>query len=305
MKNKCAEPNPRPYRGRFAPTPSGPLHLGSLVAAVGSYLDAKAHQGAWLLRIEDIDPPREVPGAADTILRQLEAHGLLWDEAVRYQSQQSALYEDHLQQLTKANYVYACDCTRKQIKQRAPYYTGFCRNRDLSFTHNALRFANNNPVLCFTDRQQGKVTAEYAWASEDFILKRRDGLWAYQLAVVSDDREQGITHIVRGSDLMVPTLWQLSLWSRLNDVATNVPLPSLRHLPLLTDRSGRKLSKQNHAPAINAAQAVNNLTVALGVLGLKLPDELQHADIEMLLQWAIQKWAEQAQTGPSSVLAKI
>lgn len=299
MKNKCAEPNPRPYRGRFAPTPSGPLHLGSLVAAVGSYLDAKAHQGAWLLRIEDIDPPREVPGAADTIQHQLEAHGLWWDESVRYQSQQSALYEHHLQQLASAGYVYACDCTRKQIKLRAPYYTGYCHDRQLPFKHNALRFANDTPVLSYLDCQQGEVATEHAWAAEDFILKRRDGLWAYQLAVVSDDREQGITHVVRGSDLMVPTLWQLSLWQRLNEVVPAAPLPSLRHLPLLTDSAGRKLSKQNHAPAINADQAAHNLTVALHALGLDPPEELSKDGIEVILLWATQAWTKRLKTGAS------
>ena len=298
MKNKCAGPDPRAYRGRFAPTPSGPLHLGSLVAAVGSYLDAKAHRGTWLLRIEDIDPPREVPGAADTIQRQLEAHGLWWDETVRYQSTQTALYEHILQQLSYAGYVYACDCTRKQIKSRAPYYTGFCRNRQLPFSNNALRFANETPIYRYNDCQQGTVSAEHSWAAEDFILKRRDGLWAYQLAVVSDDRDQGITHIVRGSDLMVPTLWQLSLWQTLNDVATTVPLPSFRHLPLLTDANGRKLSKQNHAPAIKADHAVSNLCVAFQALGLPLPSELKSENVTVLLGWAIQAWAEREHGKP-------
>ena len=305
MKSKCAEPDPRPYRGRFAPTPSGPLHLGSLVAAVGSYLDAKAHHGTWLLRIEDIDPPREVPGAADIIQRQLEAHGLWWDKAVRYQSEQSALYEHNLQQLTSAGYVYACDCTRKQIRSRAPYYTGFCRDRQLPFASNALRFTNDTPTYTYLDCQQGEVSAQHSWAAEDFILKRRDGLWAYQLAVVSDDRDQGITHIVRGSDLMVPTLWQLSLWQRLNEVATSQPLPSLRHLPLLTDAGGRKLSKQNHAPAIHAEQAVSNLSVALRALGLHLPEELHYEDVQVILKWAIQAWSVQVEIGHLPHQARI
>ena len=296
MKSKCAEPDPRPYRGRFAPTPSGPLHLGSLVAAVGSYLDAKAHHGTWLLRIEDIDPPREMPGAAGIIQRQLEAHGLWWDESVRYQSEQSALYDHNLQQLICAGYVYACDCTRKQIRARAPQYTGFCRARRLPVANNALRFTNDTPFYSYQDCQQGEVSAEHTWAAEDFILKRRDGLWAYQLAVVSDDRDQGITHIVRGSDLMVPTLWQLSLWQRLNEVATLEPLPSLRHLPLLTDTAGRKLSKQNHAPAIHAEQAVSNLAIALRVLGLRLPEELHNEDVHVILTWAIQAWSDQIKT---------
>lgn len=292
MKNKCAVPKQLEYRGRFAPTPSGPLHLGSLVAAVGSYLDAKIHHGSWLVRIEDIDPPREVAGAADTILRQLEAHGLLWDGSIRYQSQQSSLYAYHLEQLIDAQAVYACDCTRKQIKARAPYYTGYCRHRNLPHAHHALRFVNDNAIGRYHDLHQGLVEADRAWAHEDFILKRRDGLWAYQLAVVSDDRDQGITDIVRGSDLMVPTLWQLSLWQRLNAEVGNVALPRMRHLPLLTDESGRKLSKQNHAPAIVSEQASANLTVAMGALGLAVPDDLRGASPETLLRWGVTAWAK-------------
>lgn len=292
MKSKCAEPDPRPYRGRFAPTPSGPLHLGSLVAAVGSYLDARAHQGSWLVRIEDIDPPREVPGASAMILRQLEVHGLYWDEPVRYQSNQTSLYAHHLQRLTEIGAVYACDCTRQQIKARAPFYTGFCRDRQLPYPGNALRFVNDSPVLSYQDLDQGKVTAPPAWAGEDFLLKRRDGLWAYQLAVVSDDRDQGITDIVRGRDLMLPSLWQLSLWQGLNKVVEHRSVPRLRHLPLLTDEQGRKLSKQNHAPPLNINHAAKNLHTALQVLGLEVPEDLQHSDVETLLEWSCLVWKE-------------
>ncbi|RUO31025.1 tRNA glutamyl-Q(34) synthetase GluQRS [Aliidiomarina soli] len=279
------------YRGRFAPSPSGPLHAGSLIAALGSYLDARAAGGQWLVRIEDIDPPREVPGADAVILSQLEAHGLHWDGPVRYQSQQHALYQSHLDDLHSAGLLYACDCTRKQIKARAPYYTGFCRSRGLAFEQNALRFFNRNPVTTLNDRFHGAVTVQADWAGEDFVLRRRDGLWAYQLAVVSDDREQGITEIVRGSDLLTPTAWQLTLWQALNQVQQRpVNLPRLAHLPLVLGSDGRKLSKQNHAPAIDNNQAAANLTRAIGFLGMHLPTDLEGAAVELQLDWAQAKW---------------
>lgn len=291
-------PNPTAdaYRGRFAPSPSGPLHLGSLVAALGSYLDARAHQGRWLVRIEDIDPPREVPGAADTILRQLEAHGLYWDETVRYQSLQSELYQAHLESLAQHQQVYACDCTRKQIKARAPYYTGFCRNRNLTWQDHALRFKNDSPVLTINDVAHGDVSADEAWAREDFILKRRDGLWAYQLAVVSDDRAQRISHIVRGSDLLIPSLWQMSLWQNLNKLESGPALPVLHHLPLVCNQDGRKLSKQNHAPAIDPHQAPINIANALLQLGLSIPNELQKGPVREQLSWAVSQWPTQINT---------
>lgn len=262
------------------------------MAAVGSYLDARAHQGCWLVRIEDIDPPREVSGASAIILRQLEAHGLYWDEPVRYQSSQTSLYEHNLQRLIENDCVYACDCTRRDIKARAPYYTGFCRNRQLAYTGNALRFVNTDPVLSYSDLDQGIVTAEPAWAGEDFVLRRRDGLWAYQLAVVSDDRDQGITDIVRGQDLMLPSLWQLSLWQRLNSFAETCTLPRLRHLPLVTDKQGRKLSKQNYAPALDNTCAAQNLSTAMRVLGLPVPTDFEQADIAALLEWGCAAWKQ-------------
>lgn len=279
-----------PYRGRFAPSPSGPLHAGSLVAALGSYLDARAANGAWLVRIEDIDPPREVAGADSLILKQLEAHGLTWDENVRYQSKQSPLYARNLSLLENHHLLYACDCSRKAIKARAPFYTGYCQNKGLALNGNAIRLINREPITSFNDRAHGcfKVDADYA--AEDFLLKRRDGLWAYQLAVVSDDRDQGITHIVRGSDLLVPSAWQLTLWHTLNEVSQAYSLPSLMHLPLVSGPDGRKLSKQNHAPALDLSMAESNLSNAIRGLGMKLPRELADAPVAEQINWAIAAW---------------
>jgi glutamyl-Q tRNA(Asp) synthetase len=281
------------YRGRFAPTPSGPLHAGSLVAALGSYLDARAQQGDWRVRIEDIDPPREVPGAADTILHQLEAHGLHWDGDVSYQSEHDDAYRDALHSLQSANCLYYCDCTRRQIKARAPYYTGFCRDRRVPAPGAALRFKNDHPVLHFNDRLHGQVQLESAFASEDFVVKRRDGLWAYQLAVVVDDMRQGITHIVRGSDLLIPTGWQLTLWQALSTCGgslSNIASPSLAHLPLVTGTDGAKLSKQNHAPPLDNNQASANLAAAMRWLDLVAPADLAGVSVESLLAWAVEQW---------------
>ncbi|MGX5914945.1 tRNA glutamyl-Q(34) synthetase GluQRS [Aliidiomarina sp. Khilg15.8] len=281
------------YRGRFAPTPSGPLHAGSLVAALGSYLDAKAQQGKWLVRIEDIDPPREVQGAAATILQQLEAHGLHWDDSVSYQSQHDDAYQAALDSLRERQLLYYCDCTRKQIKARAPYYTGFCRDRKVTAENAALRFKNDQPVLTFDDRLHGTVKLDSAFACEDFVVKRRDGLWAYQLAVVVDDMRQGITHIVRGSDLLIPSAWQLTLWralSHCNGSLTDIPMPQLAHLPLVTDASGAKLSKQNHAQPLDNAVAADNLMQALRWLHMAPPGSLAGASVESLLAWAVEQW---------------
>lgn len=278
------------YRGRFAPSPSGPLHAGSLVAALGSYLDAKAHNGRWFVRIEDIDPPRQMDGATDIILHQLEAHGLYWDEHVRYQSNQDALYHETLHILNKAGLIYACHCSRKQIRAKAPYYTGVCRELSLPHSFYALRFRNTEPLLSFSDRFHGQVSPKPLFAAEDFILRRRDKLWAYQLAVVCDDRDQRISHIVRGSDLLQPSIWQLSLWQTLNTLEPKgASLPQLAHLPLVTDEEGRKLSKQNHAPALNNADALHNIRQALTALGLPAPKD---ASLHELLTKAVDDWRQ-------------
>ena len=273
------------YRGRFAPSPSGLLHFGSLLTALASYLNAKANGGLWLVRIEDIDPPREQVGAADEILRTLEDYGLHWDEQVRYQSQQSALYEQVLTEFKQHNLTYACACTRAQIKATGGTYNGHCQYLDLPYPAHATRIRNKFKADNYQDLIQGKVQCDPALAGEDFIIKRKDGLYAYQLAVVSDDIDQGITHIVRGCDLLEPTARQLTLYQTL-DVAA----PQYAHVPLITTHDGYKLSKQNKAPAIDRKSPQASIIKALEFLGQQPPIELSEARPEEILHWAIAHW---------------
>lgn len=273
-----------PYCGRFAPTPSGPLHFGSLIAAVASYLDAKAHHGKWLVRIEDVDKPRAVAGADSIILKQLEACGLHWDDEVLYQSQRDDVYAAALAQLQERKLCYYCTCTRKQIKARGPYYTGYCRDKNRAAENAAIRFCNDQPIDHFTDRWQGAVAIEPAFAAEDFVLYRRDQLYTYQLAVVIDDIEQGVTDLVRGVDLLTPTAWQLTLWQQFT-----TRQPRLMHVPLALDANGRKLSKQNHAPALRTKDIRAQLNAAFRFLGL--PDVDVGNDTAQMLEQASIAWA--------------
>ncbi|MCF6435299.1 tRNA glutamyl-Q(34) synthetase GluQRS [Pseudoalteromonas sp. MMG022] len=276
------------YRGRFAPSPSGPLHFGSLVAALGSFLAAKSQQGKWLVRIENIDTPRVVPGADSDILHTLEAYGLHWDETVVYQSQRHALYQDVLNALQNQGLVYACQCTRKEIKQRGGFYDNHCRALHLPFAGNALRLRQNFPVDTFKDQIQGQVHIPTNIAQEDYIIKRRDGLYAYQLVVVLDDIDQQITHVVRGADLLEPTARQLGLFEQLKH-----PAPQYAHLPLVVTEPGLKLSKQNHAPAIDRCDPIPATLAALRFLGLSPPKDLDSLAIEDILKWAIASFSLQ------------
>lgn len=271
------------YRGRFAPTPSGPLHFGSLIAAVASYLDARAHQGEWLVRIEDIDAPRAVAGADLIILQQLRDHGLVWDGDILYQSQRHERYQQALDQLTEQNLTYRCTCSRKQIKARGPYYTGLCRQRQRRTNDSSIRFLNNQPVLEFDDALMGRQEIEAPFASEDFVLYRRDKLFTYQLAVVIDDIDQGITDIVRGADLLTASSWQINLWRQFTD-----RLPRFAHLPLALDANGNKLSKQNHAPALEADRVTEQLQAAFRFLGIA---EVATASPQQMLSDATAHWA--------------
>lgn len=234
------------YRGRFAPTPSGPLHFGSLVAALGSYLDARQAGGDWLLRIEDIDPPRCPAGASDTILRQLEAFGLHWDGPVYYQSDRHDAYQAALERLIDQGLAYPCSCSRKQWRDH-PIYPGWCRggvrepDRPVAWR---LRSDLGLRPVEWQDRLFGAQRFDPATLG-DVVLKRKDGLWAYQLAVVVDDAAQGITDIVRGHDLLDNTPWQRQL-----QAALGLPEPRYLHLPLILGADGQKLSKQNLAPAL-------------------------------------------------------
>ncbi|WP_107760178.1 tRNA glutamyl-Q(34) synthetase GluQRS [Dickeya sp. Secpp 1600] len=279
-------PESRPYVGRFAPSPSGDLHFGSLIAALGSYLQARAGRGRWLVRIEDIDPPREVPGAAARILRQLEQYGLLWDGDVVYQSRRHDLYRAVLADLQRQGKCYYCTCTRQRIQQIGGHYDGHCRDRGLPSNQAALRLRQSQPVLSFHDRLRGQIDADPMLAREDFIIHRRDGLFAYNLAVVVDDHDQGVTEIVRGADLIEPTVRQLSLYHQLD-----YPAPAYVHLPLALNCDGNKLSKQNHAPALPDGDPRAVLAQALAFLRQPLPAHWRDLDRDALLAWAVAHWS--------------
>jgi glutamyl-Q tRNA(Asp) synthetase len=286
MPNTAAVTSPkRNYRGRFAPSPSGPLHFGSLVAAVGSYLDAKSNQGRWLVRIEDIDTSRVVSGAADDILRTLEAYGLYWDEDVVFQTKRHALYQHTIDSLQSHNIVYACNCSRKQIKAIGGIYNGQCKNKTLAMDNNALRVIQCHATTHYHDLIQGNVDIDNALAHEDYIIKRSDGLFAYQLVVVADDIDQGITHVVRGADLLAPTARQLSLFKQLN-----TPTPVYGHLPLAVAKPGFKLSKQNYAPAISKQSPKPALYSAFEFLGLTPSKEILMLTIEQMMAWAVNRY---------------
>jgi glutamyl-Q tRNA(Asp) synthetase len=232
------------YRGRFAPSPTGPLHFGSLVTALGSYLDAKAHGGEWLVRIEDLDTPRVVPGAADDILRTLERFGLEWDGPVLYQSSRIEAYEAALEDLRQKGLVFPCGCSRKDVGDR---YPGTCRKalhgrRDMV----SWRYRVPDETVEFLDRRLGQQRQNVAEYVGDFVLKRADGLFAYQLAVVVDDGYNGITDVVRGEDLLDSTPRQILLQR-----ALGLPQPRYLHLPVVVNSTGQKLSKQTGATALD------------------------------------------------------
>jgi len=277
------------YRGRFAPTPSGPLHLGSLVAALGSYLDARQAGGTWLLRIEDVDPPRCPPGTADTIRRQLETYGLHWDGEVHYQHTRDAAYQTALDRLVAAGLAYPCSCSRKEWREY-PIYPGWCRDgvrapgRPLAWR---LRSDLGERPVIWQDRLFGEQCFDPAELG-DVVLKRKEGLWAYQLAVVVDDADQGITDVVRGVDLLDNTPWQWQL-----QAALGAPHPRYLHLPLVVAENGQKLSKQNLAPALpeDDASVRRRLHEALGLLAQAPPAALRTAPVAEQLAHAVRHWA--------------
>ncbi len=259
-----------PYRGRFAPSPSGPLHNGSLLAAMASYLDARARHGEWLLRIEDIDTPRVVPGADRYIMQQLQALGMRWDGEPVWQSQRLPLYQQAFDALAAHDRVYGCACTRQELPPEGPY-PGTCRHGlPAGRRTRAWRFRVLPGIERYTDRWYGPQEQDVLAATGDFIIKRADGLWAYQLVVVVDDGDQGITHIVRGADLLESTARQ-----RVLARALGLRYPEVMHVPLLCDETGRKLSKQNHAAAMDLSDPVltlNRAWQALGFEALPVPD---------------------------------
>jgi len=274
------------YRGRFAPSPTGPLHLGSLIAAVASYLDARFHGGQWLLRMEDLDPPREEAGAAQRIINSLQQHGLAWDEPPMWQSQRLPAYAAILGQLQENGHLFRCDCTRAMLGP-----DGACRGRCLERPAQvtapwALRVAvPRDHTVDFTDQLQGPQHTPLGRELPDFVLRRKDGLHAYQLAVVVDDADQGITHVVRGSDLLDSTARQIFLQQLLH-----YPTPHYCHVPVITNRDGQKFSKQNHAPALDDAQASGNLRQALAFLHQPSPPR-ELAGVSQILDHAVRHWS--------------
>lgn len=282
------------YIGRFAPSPSGPLHNGSLVAAMASYLDARARHGQWLLRIEDIDTPRVVAGADHTIMQQLQALGMHWDGPVIWQSSRLNRYQEVFNQLKERGLIYGCACTRKEIVSNAIEndrlglhgerpYAGTCRhgiagNRPAR----AWRLVMPEGVVRFVDRWQGEQSQDVVNEVGDIIVKRADGLFAYQLVVVIDDHDQGVTDIVRGNDLLSSTARQHCIARMLG-----YPTPRMMHVPLVLDENGRKLSKQNHATAIDIQNPLASLGKAWLALGF---DPLPAGNVTQFWQQAVPVW---------------
>jgi len=286
------------YVGRFAPSPTGPLHFGSLVAAVASYCDAKANRGKWLVRMEDLDKPREIKGAADEILRTLTTFGFEWDKEIVYQSQRADLYDNALQTLINQGVAYPCTCSRKEIADSAiasgiegVIYPKTCLKHALkSNTREAFRVVTLNKSIAFMDEIQGEISQNLACDVGDFILKRADGLFAYQFAVVVDDAAQGITHIVRGADLLNSTPRQIYL-QQLLGFAT----PHYAHVPIASNIAGDKLSKQTLAQPISTHHPEQLIFDALSFLGQNPPSEFKNdksknATLDEILRWAITNW---------------
>jgi len=280
------------YRGRFAPSPTGPLHFGSLVAAVASYLDAKSNHGDWLVRIEDLDKQRQVPGAADQILYTLEQLGMKWDGEVIFQSQRLDFYQAALDMLMKKNLIYPCICSRKEIADSSivglngSIYPGTCRKKTINTSSNhALRIRTDNNLIAFCDKLKGAYTQRLQRDIGDFVVRRADGMYAYQLAVVVDDADQGITHVVRGMDLLDSTPRQIYLQQLLGYIT-----PTYMHLPVVTNQQGEKLSKQTGAKPINLSNALKQLLCALQFLGQEPPPEMVKADMSYFWQWACKHW---------------
>lgn len=293
-----------PYRGRFAPSPSGPLHFGSLIAAVASYLDARCQQGRWLVRMEDVDEGRNQPDAADDILFTLEHYGFEWDEAVIYQTQRKQAYADVLDKLFEEALIYRCTCSRRELVQQAeigpfgPVYPGTCRHKHHNpASKHAIRIRTADSIIQFTDRLFGYQQQNLQEELGDFIIRRRDGFFAYQLAVVVDDEFQQINQVVRGHDLLDSTARQIYLQRCLGYAESQY-----LHLPLVINQHGEKLSKQTHAPAISKKLAVPNLYRALKFLGQQPPADLQRDTLRNIWQWCHENWDSKTIPAQSSMV---
>ncbi len=275
------------YRGRFAPSPTGPMHMGSLIAALASYLDARHYHGEWLVRIEDLDPPREMAGSANLILKSLERHGLHWDGEPLWQSNREAAYEQALLALEQQGLLFHCDCTRQKLGPNGSC-RGHCLPRQAEVGQPcALRVrVPDDTALQIEDLWQGQQQSLLGQGTADFTVKRKDSLYAYQLAVVVDDASQGITHIIRGSDILDSTPRQLFLQN-----ALGYPNPHYGHLPVICNAEGQKLSKQNHAAPLDDDRACDNLRYALAFLQQPVPDDIE--DPVALVSRAAADWSRQ------------
>ena len=305
-----AEVSGSAYVGRFAPSPTGALHLGSLVAAVGSFLDARHAGGRWLVRMEDLDPTRVIPGCSEQILRTLEAFGLCWDGQVEYQSRRTPLYVESLRTLRGAGLTFECSCSRRELghletgdraaSEGIPSggYPGTCRSGPTrSCGPTATRFLIGDGVVSFSDRIQGRRQFDLSTLGDPVIV-RRDGAFAYQLAVVVDDGAQGVSEVVRGADLLQSTPWQLRLQQ-----ALRLPTPHYAHLPLVVEQAGAKLSKSRRALALEPSRASAQLFAALILLQQSPPAELQGAPPATLLAWAITHWNLDTVHGREKIVA--
>jgi len=290
-------PEQPPVVGRFAPSPTGPLHLGSLYTALGSFLSARSQQGRWLVRMDDLDTPRNMPGADSHILATLEAFGLQWDGAVMYQSHCLNDYQERLRQLEQGGWLYPCVCSRKILSQLSgDIYPGTCRDLANPAPPYALRIKTDGRAIAFTDGLQGTRRENLATGHGDFILKRRDGIIAYPFAVVIDDYLQQVTQIVRGVDLLAVTPRQIYLQQLLG-----FPTPSYMHLPVIVDATGAKLSKQNKAQAVGTDAPGQTLFLLLNGLGQTPPPEMKNAPVAEQLAWAIPHWRPLALTAKTVV----
>jgi glutamyl-Q tRNA(Asp) synthetase len=285
-----------PYRGRFAPSPTGPLHFGSLLAALASALEARANDGQWLLRMEDVDAPRCSQAYADEILRTLEIYGFVWDGPLVWQRQRTAEYATALEQLRGSGSAFPCACTRRELADSeihgfavdgASLYPGTCRNGLApGKAARAWRLAVGDAQVSFSDAVQGRVESTLAVDVGDFVLLRADNIFAYQLAVVVDDAATGITHIVRGADLLHSTARQIFLQQCLG-----LPTPNYAHIPIAVNAAGEKLSKQTGAMALDKANPSAELVAALRFFAQSPPDELCKASVAEVWQWAFAHWS--------------
>ncbi|MGV6850740.1 MAG: tRNA glutamyl-Q(34) synthetase GluQRS [bacterium] len=269
--------------GRFAPSPSGPLHLGSVVAAVGSWMAARIHNGQWKLRIEDIDKPRAIKGADKIIISELQRLGLEWDGPILYQSQRLDAYSEALEKLKSSDLIYACQCTRKQLAESS-IYPGYCRNSQFPQKANAQRIRVDNKNICFTDKRKGTICQNLVDDVGDFIVKRKDGQFAYQLAVVVDDYFQEVNQVCRGEDLLISTPRQIYLQQQLGYLQ-----PEYEHIPLIVDQYGNKLSKSDQAKPIANQDPLKLITYSLKKLGYPVSKK---PSVAKLLHYSIDEFKQ-------------